>query len=264
MRRAVGITFGVGNHILFAITVWRLFWFLKGSESSAPFGGSLLLDLLLAVFFVVPHSVMLLPVVRQRLTQLLPDAFYGSLFCVVTCASLLVVFGNWQISPTVVWQFTGPSRAIVQGAFYGSWIALFYSLNLTGLGYQTGWTPWWSWVRGKSLPMRSFEPRGAYLCLRHPVYLSFLGLIWFVPLMTADRAVLTATWSVYIFCGSWLKDQRLTHYLGNRYLRYQAKVPGYPGIFFGPLARVPMTYRSRETLQIPSQGKHQSAGRKAA
>jgi methanethiol S-methyltransferase len=263
MRRSVGIAFGIGNHILFAITVWRLFWFLKGSESLAPSSGSLLTDLGLAIFFVIPHSFLLLPVVRQRITKLLPDAFYGSLFCVVTCVSLLVVFANWQLSPTVVWQLDGVGCAIVEIAFYASWVALFYSLSLTGLGYQTGWTPWWYWVRGKPLPAREFEPRGAYLWLRHPVYLSFLGLIWFVPVMTADRAVLTATWSVYIYCGSWLKDQRLIHFLGDHYLQYQADVPGYPGVFLGPLARVPKTFRGLDTLQIATQGKDQSAERKA-
>ena len=130
----------------------------------------------LAILFVVPHSVLLLPVVRQRLTRLLPDAFYGSLFCVVTCASLLVVFANWQFSPSRGLAIHRARAFDCPGAFYGSWLALFYSLSLTGLGYQTGWTPWWHWVRGKPLPARKFEPRGAYLWLRHPVYLSFLGL----------------------------------------------------------------------------------------
>ena len=264
MRRAFGIAFGVGNHLLFAFTVWRLFWFLKGSEPDTPPGDSLLADSTLAISFVIPHSIMLLPVVRQRLTRLLPDAFYGSLFCVVTCASLLVVFANWQFSPAVIWQFTGTSRAIVRCCFYVSWIGLFYSLSLTGLGYQTGWTPWWYWVRGKPLPARRFLPRGAYLWLRHPVYLSFLGLIWFVPVMTADRAVLTATWTVYIFCGSWLKDQRLIHFLGDQYRHYQAEVPGYPGFFFGPLARVPMLSRREIALPFTPRDIHESAVRKAA
>ena len=44
-----------------------------------------------------------------------------------------------------------------------SWVALFYSLSLRGLGYQTGLAPWWHWVRGRPLPPRSFEPVGVPL-----------------------------------------------------------------------------------------------------
>jgi protein-S-isoprenylcysteine O-methyltransferase Ste14 len=75
--------------------------------------------------------------------------------------------------------------------------------------------------------------------MRHPVYLSFLGLIWFVPTVTLDRALLIAVWTVYVFVGSYLKDRRLQHYLGPTYREYQARVPGYPGMIAGPLARVP-------------------------
>jgi hypothetical protein len=253
MRRSAGIAFGVGNHLLFAMTVWQLFWFLKGPDAPARVGDNLAIDFALAILFVVPHSVLLLPNVRNRISRRLPDAFYGTLFCTVTCASLLVVFAGWQAGESVVWEFTGFGRAIVQACFYGSWAALFYSLSLTGLGYQTGFTPWWHWVRERELPARNFEPHGAYLWLRHPVYLSFLGLIWFVPVMTTDRAVLTATWTTYIFFGSWLKDRRLTHYLGQRYLRYQAMVPGYPGMWFGPLGRV-LAKPASERIVLNGQG----------
>jgi methanethiol S-methyltransferase len=75
--------------------------------------------------------------------------------------------------------------------------------------------------------------------MRHPVYLSFLGLIWFAPTVTLDRALLIAVWTVYIFLGSYLKDRRLQYYLGPTYREYQARVPGYPGMIVGPLARVP-------------------------
>ena len=246
MRRAAGIAFGVGNHLLFALTVWQLFWFLKGSEApSAASGRSLPLgavaaDAALAMFFAVPHSAMLLPTVRRKLARVVPDAFYGCLYCTVTCTCLLVIFTAWQSSPAILWHFTGFARTAIQAAFLGSWAALFYSLHLTGLGYQTGWTPWWHWLVGKPLPPRKFVPWGAYLWLRHPVYLSFLGLIWFVPTMTADRAALTAVWTMYIFAGSYLKDRRLIYYLGGKYRQYQAAVPGYPGMLFGPLSRVPL------------------------
>jgi len=87
---------------------------------------------------------------------------------------------------------------------------------------------------------RPFVAQGVYRFLRHPVYLSFLGLVWFVPVVTLDRAVLIAVWTVYISIGSVLKDRRLLFYLGHEYRRYQSAVPGYPGMPIGPLARIPL------------------------
>jgi protein-S-isoprenylcysteine O-methyltransferase Ste14 len=239
MRRMLGIAFGIGTQSLFAFTVWHLFWFLKGGEPAPGSRGSLLVDAGLAAQFAVPHSLLLLPSGRDRLTRVIPSAFYGSFCCVVTCACLLLMFGLWQPCSGVVWRFGGSARSAIEVAFVGSWVALFYSLHLTGLGYQTGLTPWWHWLRGKPLGPRRFEPRGAYLWLRHPVYLSFLGLVWFTPVVTLDRAVLIGTWTVYIAIGSYLKDQRLAYYLGDPYRDYQARVWGYPGIWFGPLGRLP-------------------------
>ena len=58
--------------------------------------------------------------------------------------------------------------------------------------------------------------------------------------MSADRLLLAAVWTAYIFVGSYLKDQRLTYYLGDTYREYASRVAGYPGIFFfGPLAKWP-------------------------
>jgi protein-S-isoprenylcysteine O-methyltransferase Ste14 len=270
MRRAAGIAFGVGNHVLFAYTVWQLFWFLKGFEPSSvaasrlPMASGLLVDFALALAFAVPHSVLLLPSTRRAIVKYLPDVFYGTLFCTLTCGSLLFTIHGWQQTSMVICHSTGMISATIQAAFYASWVALFYSLSLTGLGYQTGWTPWWNWVRRRQQPPRNFTPRGAYVWLRHPVYLSFLGLIWFVPVVSVDRAVLIAVWSTYIFFGSWLKDCRLVFYLGEKYLRYQAMVPGYPGIVFGPLGRVQVETSSSISVLLLAPESHQQPVRRAA
>jgi protein-S-isoprenylcysteine O-methyltransferase Ste14 len=152
---------------------------------------------------------------------------------------LLVTIFCWQPSDLVVWRWPAPLDAVVSWAFIASWGGLLYSLHLTGLGWQTGWTPWWHWFRRLPAPKRAFVERGAYRFLRHPVYLAFLGLVWFVPVVTVDRVVLIACWTAYISIGSVLKDRRLVRFLGDDYRAYQARVPGYPGIPFGPLARLP-------------------------
>jgi hypothetical protein len=241
LRRAIGIAFGLGTQLFFAITVWHLYRFLKGPDRPVSGSGKLWIDGALAILFAVPHSMLLHPTTRTRLTRLVPSAFYGCFFCVATCCSLLPLFLFWQPDRHVIWSAEGAVRLVIQAAFFASWGALFYSLSLTGLGYQTGWTPWWRWFRKHPAAPRLFQPRGAYRLLRHPVYLSFLGLIWFTPLMTLDRLLLAGIWSLYIAIGSCLKDGRLVFYLGDTYRAYQARVPGYVGIPIGPLARVPMT-----------------------
>lgn len=237
MRRTLGIVAGVATHVLFAVTVWHLYWFLRGG--AAPSGeGSLSINLLLASLFGVVHSMLLYPRVREGLSQWVAPPFYGLFYCVVTCASLLALFAYWRRSPKVCWEFAGLPCVLVNAGFFLSWGALLYSLWLTGLGYQTGWTPWWHWVRNQPAPRREFNPRGLYRWLRHPVYLSFLGLVWFTPVVTEDRALLIAVWTSYVLIGSWLKDRRLAYYVGDRYRQYAASVPGYPGVVFGPLGKI--------------------------
>ena len=135
----------------------------------------------------------------------------------------------WQPSSVVWWEFTGAARVTIDAGWFGSWALLFYSFFLNGIGYQTGFTPWWHWIRGRPIPPRPFNPQGVFRIMRHPAYLSFLGLVWFTPVMTTDRAILTAVWTVYVFVGSYLKDRRLALYLGEPYRRYMAEVPGLSG-----------------------------------
>lgn len=238
-KRLFGFAFGLGTQAFFVLTVVGLFSFLRYGVD-APSESWIAVDTLLALQFVIPHSILLHPRFRTWFRERFPMEMHGAFFCVCTCVSLVLIFAFWKSSPAIVWQLDGISAAIVTGCFYGSWVALLYSISLTGLGFQTGLTQWLHWYRREKMPRRNFEAKGLYHILRHPVYLSFLGLIWFTPTMTADHAVLTGIWTVYIFAGSVLKDQRLKFYLGDTYASYMAKVPGYPLMVAGPLARVPL------------------------
>lgn len=244
MRRVLGIAAGIVVHAAFGVLVWYLYWFLKGGRVVAT-GGGLWIDALLALQFVVVHSLLLHPAVRERLEEWIAPPFYGLFFCAATTLGLAVTIAGWRSSGEVWWELTGLARGLVDAGFYGSWGLLFYSFFLNGIGYQTGWTPWWHWLRARPVPQRVFHPRGIFRIMRHPAYLSFLGLVWFTPVMTPERAILTAVWTIYVFIGSFLKDRRLLHYIGAPYRRYQAEVPGYPGMLLGPLGRIPESVASR-------------------
>lgn len=232
-----GVTLGLGTQAVFAVTVVYLFTFLRyGPAQTSPHW--IAVDAALALQFAVPHSVLLHPVTRKWLSRWIRAEFYGAVYCLCTCGSLLLLFQFWRGSERTVWDLQATAAQLLLAAFAGSWAMLFYSLQLTGLGYQTGWTQWLYWYRGQRLPRREFVPRGLYQWLRHPVYLSFLGLIWCTPQMTADHALLTGLWTIYIAVGSVLKDRRLAFYLGEPYRCYMRDVPGYPLLPSGPLGRL--------------------------
>ncbi|HEY1785605.1 MAG TPA: hypothetical protein VGG30_08660, partial [Pirellulales bacterium] len=90
--------FGWIVHGLFAVTVYYLFWYLRGAERPAATtsASALVIDALLAGQFAVLHSALLLPRVRTMLTRWIPSAAYGVFYCAATCVTLLVVIGGWQ------------------------------------------------------------------------------------------------------------------------------------------------------------------------
>lgn len=240
MMRCFGILLGFGAHLVLGVTVWHLFPFLmegKSATGKTPAAGWWWVDTLLVLQFVVGHSLFLFPPVRDGIERWLVRPLYGCFFTVATCLSLLLLILAWIPSPVVVWQLNGWAATAVRTLYVLSWGALMYSLSLNGYGYQTGWTPFRAWLQGNPPPPRRFEVRGAYRWLRHPVYLCFLAMVWLTPSMTLDRTIFTGVLTVYIFIGSYLKDRRMAYFLGGDYWEYQARVPGYPLIGFGPLGR---------------------------
>jgi hypothetical protein len=226
MLRFLGIAAGIVVQMLFAVTSYYNYVFLLGSPPRAVHW-AWKWDVFLALQFGVVHSLLLWPGVRKKLGQFISPAFYGLFFCTAACLTLLLTMTEWQVGDWAMWQLTGWPRLLVQALYLSCWGTLCFSLCCSGFGYHTGWLPWWYWVQRKPIPRRPFKPRGAFSLIRHPGYMSFLGLVWFTPDMTIDRAALVAIWTVYIFVGSYLKDLRMGHYLGSTYREYRAKVPAY-------------------------------------
>lgn len=135
MQRIVGFAVGLATQVLFLFTVWHLFWFLKG-EYAERNSGSLWIDVVLALQFAIPHSLLLLPAVRRRLVRWIDTSFYGCFYSAATCFGLLLTFTLWRSSPTELWRFEGWAGTAIATAFIGAWVSLMYSLNLTGLGFQ--------------------------------------------------------------------------------------------------------------------------------
>jgi protein-S-isoprenylcysteine O-methyltransferase Ste14 len=236
LGRIAGFFFGIGTQLLFLLTVVNLFLFLRYSAGT-EYRGWWWSDFLMAAGFAIPHSILLAPPVQRWMRGWMPSGLSGCLHCSITCVSLLLMFRYWGSSGVILWEASGWMKSFILTGFYFSWAALLYSLYWTGFGYQTGLTQWWYWWTQTKPPRRPFLTSGAVRYMRHPVYMSFLGLVWFTPTMTLDHAILTAVWTFYIYAGSWLKDRRLLKFIGEEYRSYAEQVPGLPLIGFGSLNR---------------------------
>jgi len=234
-------TFGIATQVAFAATIPFLIWFMAWGASQPVASATLtdgLIDVGLILFFAVPHSIFLAPPVRRVFTRVMPSELFGCWFCLVSCVTLAALFIGWRPLSGELWHATGATSIAVDVAAGGAWLALVYSMWLGGLGYQTGATGLIAFLRRQPEPKRSLCRRGAYQYLRHPIYLSFLMISWITPVMTTAHLMLSIGLTIYIILGSWLKDRRLTMFIGDEYRTYMAEVPGFPLVPIGPLGRV--------------------------
>lgn len=240
MHRLVWTVFGFLTQGVFGVTAVCLIWFLSGLPALATTAGPdvwrIAVDSGLSLLFALPHSLLLYPPVRRRITKVVPSPLYGCFFCTTTCLTALLLILFWQPFG-VVFTPGRPALFVLALPYAAAWLLFAYSVSLTGFGYQTGWTPFLFWLRRQDPPRREFSPRGLYRFIRHPIYFSFLLIMWTPLVWSLDRFLLNAVWTIYVFVGSYLKDRRLEYYLGAAYRSYEAAVPGYP-LLPGPLGRL--------------------------
>ncbi len=108
--------FGFLVHGLFAVTVYYLFWYLRGVDLPAPTTTprALAIDALLAAQFTVWHSLLLLPRVRTALTRWIPSAAYGICYRAVTCIALLAMIFSWQPCGDPLWDLHGGGQLAIR------------------------------------------------------------------------------------------------------------------------------------------------------
>ncbi|MBN8525858.1 MAG: hypothetical protein J0M02_11030 [Planctomycetes bacterium] len=242
MSRLLWHAIGWSSQAAFAVLCLSLMWFLQIDtlDGTPPAWDvpALVADAALVAAFSVPHSILLLPRVRRWMAGFMPAQLSGAVFCWTSCLSLWALMLAWRPAGPELWRAEGQVLVAVLATAAAAWLLLGYSMLLSGFGWQTGMTPFLAWVRGRPDPARRFQRRSLYRHLRHPIYLSFLLVVWIVPVMTVDRLVLAGAFTLYIYAGSWAKDRRLLRYVGDEYRQYMAEVPGFPLIGIGPLRRV--------------------------
>ena len=186
---------------------------------------ALLWDGLLSLLFFIQHSGMMRSSFRTRLAAILPCRYHPSLYAIASGIALTAVVFYWMPTQAVVYRIEGlfrlPVRSFCLAAIAGFWWGV-RSLD----HFDTfGLAPLNTHLSGRPLRSPDFVVRGPYRWVRHPLYFFVLVLIWSAPDVHSDRLLFNVLWTLWIVLGAFLEEKDLVTELGEKYRRYQKKVP---------------------------------------
>lgn len=228
---------GAGTRLLAVLSVGigggSLAFFLYFLLFGTPFpigiarsdAGRLSFDALLCLAFFGQHSGMVRRGVKERLAKRIPSAFHPALYSIASGLFLLALVLAWQPTTDYLFRLQGPARwlsfAVALLAVAGfAWGVL----SLRGFD-PFGTLPLQAAVRGAAAPSFPFVARGPYRCVRHPLYLFMLLLIWSTPRFSTDQLLFNVLWTVWIVVGTRLEERDLLRDFGPTYRQYQDSVP---------------------------------------
>lgn len=234
MKRFTIFTYGVLSYALFFVTFLYSIGFVGNllvphsidSVPTLPLGTALLVDLGLLTLFAVQHSGMARPAFKRWLTRYIPQAAERSTYVLLSTVCLAVLMYYWAPLGGVVWQASSRLAEISLVSLYlASWALLLYATFLINHFDLFGLRQVWFALRDREMPALRFVTPALYRIIRHPIYVGWLGIVWFTPTMTVTHLVFAIGASLYILVGIKLEERDLEA-AHPEYSQYKRKVPG--------------------------------------
>lgn len=216
------LALGAGSLILF-----YMFLFL-GSFTLIEFNmapvQALMLDTFLSLIFFLQHSLLIRKNIRDRLSILIPDLYYGAFYAITSGVALLVMVLFWQRTVTIA-SAEGISYWLLRLIFILSVVGFYWGVKALGAFDPFGVVKIKLTIRNKELKIAPLAIKGPYRWVRHPLYLFSLIMIWACPDLTYDKLLFNVIWSLWIFIATMLEERDLVREFGSGYRQYQKKVP---------------------------------------
>ena len=233
MKRAGIFIYGLASYAAFFVTFLYSIGFVGNilvpksidSAPTAPLGTALLINAALLAIFAIQHSGMARPAFKRFITRFIPAAAERSTYVLAStvCMAALMVF--WAPLGGVVWHVpAGWAAMVLTGLYLASWLLLLYATFLIDHFDLFGLRQSWTALRGREQTGLKFVTPALYRIIRHPIYLAWLGIFWFTPVMTISHLVLAVGTTGYIFVGILLEERDLEA-MHPEYAQYKRKVP---------------------------------------
>ena len=233
MRPVIALLYGITAYIAFFATILYAIGFVSGlmvpktidSGTAGTLAEALVVDLVLMSIFAIQHSVMARKQFKQWWAQVVPPSVERSTYVLLSSAALILLFGNWQPIPAVVWQIGHPQIAMaVTMVSLAGWLIVLTSTFLINHFELFGLHQVANNLAGRPMPAPRFRTPLYYKLVRHPIYLGFIIAFWAAPTMTAGRLLFATVTTAYIVVGILLEERDLIELFGDEYRRYKDRV----------------------------------------
>jgi protein-S-isoprenylcysteine O-methyltransferase Ste14 len=220
---ALALLLGYGSLIAFAIFAYA------GPPGLMDLGLGrqevLWFDAGLSLLFFIQHSGMVRNSFRRRTARLIPKEYDMAFYAIASGLVLLAVTLCWQETPVLFQAPGGVFRLSLRALYWLSLLGLVWGIVSLRFFDPCGVRPIVVCLRGKEPKRMPFAARGAYLWVRHPLYLFMMLAIWSYPALQADRVLFNLLWTAWIVIGAFLEERDLVAEFGETYREYQRRVP---------------------------------------
>ncbi|XP_065161118.1 nurim homolog [Atheta coriaria] len=189
----------------------------KTELSNVSWTWALIMNTLLVSIFALQHSLLAMKPVKDLFKEYGLRDIERSIYIITTSLALELLIKNWHYTHNnVLWQFSTDNHStywLYILAHATSWILIYIGSVCMDINELLGLKQIYYSLRGFPDPLncKSIELRNLYAHMRHPSFIGFIIIFWFVPVMRFDRVLLAAFLSLYMYI-AWKTDDMDLNY----------------------------------------------------
>jgi protein-S-isoprenylcysteine O-methyltransferase Ste14 len=192
-------------------------------------GQSLLINTVLLLAFLLPHSIMARPRFKRWLTRFVPAQLERSTYILVAGLTLLLLVWQWRPITAVLWSFdAGFPTHLAYASYALGWIMMLISTvsidHLTFFGLRPAWQ---GLVGTAAKHSAGLSQHGFYGYVRHPISLGWMLVLVSTPTMSLGHLMFATVMVAYILLVTPLEEQDIEDELGDQYRAYRRKVRAF-------------------------------------
>lgn len=190
-------------------------------RTPAPTSETLIRDVILNIalftLFALHHSIMARTGAKDWLSRIVSRDLERSVYVWIASVLFLAVCWLWQPLPGVVWQTRGPGVILHLIQLFG--VALtFRAAQIVGVRELAGLK------QPDPTKKITFKDEGPYGIVRHPIYLGWVLMVFFMPSMNTSRLLFAVLSTIYLVIAIPLEEATLVESFGDDYRAYQARM----------------------------------------